>query len=134
MCAKYCRLAKYITGYITVTNYLYLYTDEEEVTQNYTTLTVHPLGHNLKITGTVASFGAQDPDHGIYKCEVCVPAKNGVEEQCHNSSTTLFIAGQPPVILEGKPNGKERMIFFIKTFEYQIIIYLSCFVYLSHFT
>ncbi len=56
------------------------------------------MGHSLTIIGTIAREGASDPDYGRYTCEVCEPGENRGEERCHNSTTTLFIAGTPPQI------------------------------------
>ena len=58
----------------------------------------------LNITSTIITEGAGDPHFGNYTCEVCV-ARDTPQETCHNSTTTLFIAGAPPDIIEGGDNG-----------------------------
>ena len=54
--------------------------------------------HTLNITETVAVLGAEDPDSGIYQCEVCFTDLATELEVCNVSNATLWAIGSPPVI------------------------------------
>lgn len=77
-----------------------------EYAVNRTRIRIHPLNHWLTVIGTIAIEGASDPDYGRYTCEVCLPADDAEKQQCHRSTTTLFIVGSSPRIEKGMDNSK----------------------------
>ena len=55
--------------------------------------------HIVNITRTMIVPGGEDPDSGIYQCEVCTD-RDEPFQVCHVSNTTLLGIGSPPDINE----------------------------------
>ena len=58
----------------------------------------------LNITRTNIVPAAEDPDSGVYTCQVCF-AQGTSCEVCHNASILLYLLGAPPNLDCGEPNA-----------------------------
>ena len=68
---------------------------------------INSTSHTLTIVSAINTIGASNPDYGRYTCEVCAPTGDGVEE-CHRSSTVMFVAGRRPKLNKGRVDGKMK--------------------------
>jgi len=82
---------------------------------------INSTSHTLTIPSLEVTRGAKDPDHGRYTCKVCVPTEDG-EEECHRSSTILFVASTVPEILKGQVDGRPSHIIMWGTHKLNIFL------------